>query len=122
MSQGQGQGWELVAERLGGCLETVGFVTHRVTGRALAFIPPHHLRHSSLPSPEPSSHLLHTSLFFSHLMRTKADSIRVEFGGRGATEPDMTESLKYVTLCSTRYRKAGVLTVGAVLFPRMLIP
>lgn len=40
MGQGQGQGWELVAEKLGGCLETVRFVTREVTRRALASNPP----------------------------------------------------------------------------------
>lgn len=41
MGQGQGRGWELVAEKLGGCLEAVRFVTHQVTHRVLACIPPH---------------------------------------------------------------------------------
>lgn len=79
LGQGQGQGWELVAEKLSGCSEAEGFVTHLETHSALAWVaapsppspaPPLPLRHSLEPSP----HLLHTSLFFSSLTRTKARS------------------------------------------------
>lgn len=82
MGQGQGQGWELVAEKLSGCSEAEGFVTHLETHSALAWVaapptppppPAHHLCPLRL-STEPSPHLLHTSLFFSSLTRTKARS------------------------------------------------
>lgn len=38
MGQGQGQGWELVAEKLSGCSEAEGFVTHLETHSALAWV------------------------------------------------------------------------------------
>lgn len=78
MGQGQGQGWELVAEKLSGCSEAEICDSSGDTqclGLGGCTVPPSPapplpLRHSLEPSP----HLLHTSLFFSSLTRTKARS------------------------------------------------
>lgn len=123
MGQGQGWGWELVAEKLSGCSEAEGFVTHLEKHSALAgwLPPPPHL--SSLRhSPEPSPHLLHASLFFSSLTRTKARSCQ---GGvwsercyrtRDGREPGKRCCLQHPVWESL------VLRVGAILFHRMIAP
>lgn len=53
MGQGQGRGWELVAEKLSGCSEAEGFVTHLETHSVLA---------GWLPPPPPTSTPLATAL------------------------------------------------------------